>query len=221
MQYTNRQYPLTQEEKRQREAEREARERAQRLSNNRLGVMVFQISWIMVFVALIVVYWQLGFSAGWRPSPDLAPNIIPPIVATLILLASGFFARQGWKTAERTAPIDPDATTDTAPAFRRPWLIAIGLGVAFFGIMMQQYFALPFGDAPEMRFGTIYRLMIGYHALHAVVILLMMAQVYRLGGDHRYHQDNYWALEGSTQLWYFVIVAWLMFFVVLYTPFLS
>lgn len=217
MQYMNRQYPLTQAEKDKREEEQAERERQQRLSNNRLGVTVFQVSWIMAFVALIVVYWQLGFTQGWRPTAELAPHPILPLVATIAILASGFYARKGWKVAEHT---EPRAKTDQKPAFQSTWMIAIILGLVFFGIMMQQVFALPFGDAPELRFGMIYRLMIGYHALHAIVTLFMMWQVYRYGADHRYHRDNYWALEGTTKLWYFVIVAWLMFYAVLYLPFL-
>lgn len=218
MQYINRQYPLTDEEKLKREEEQEARERAQRLSNNRLGVTVFQISWMMAFVALIIAYWQLGFTEGWRPTADLAPNPIIPVVATVILIVSGVFARRGWKIAEAT---EPKAKNDQKPAFQQSWLIAIVLGLVFFIIMVQQIFAIPFGDDPELRFGMIYRLMIGYHGVHAIVTLIMMWQVYRLGADHRYDSENYWAIEGCTKLWYFVIVAWLLFYAVLYTPFLS
>ncbi|MEL6524554.1 MAG: cytochrome c oxidase subunit 3, partial [Chloroflexota bacterium] len=106
------------------------------------------------------------------------------------------------------------------PPFRQTWLFAIVTGIAFTLVMVQQYFVIPFGDAPEVRFGMIYRLMIGYHAIHAIVTLVMMWQVYRLSADHRYNSENVWAVEGSAKLWYFVIVAWLMFYVVLYLPFL-
>ncbi len=217
MQYMNRQYPLTQAEKDKREEEQAERERQQRLSNNRLGVTIFQVSWIMAFIALIVVYWQLGFTEGWRPTAELAPNPILPLVATIAILASGFYARKGWKIAEHT---EPKAINNHKPDFQPTWMIAIILGLVFFGIMMQQFFALPFGDDTELRFGMIYRLMIGYHALHAIVTIFMMWQVYRYGADHRYNSNNYWALEGTTKLWYFVIVAWLMFYAVLYLPFL-
>lgn len=218
MQYINRQYPLTEEEKLKREQEIEAREHAQRMSNNRLGITILQISWMMTFIALIVVYWQLGFSEGWRPSADLAPNPIIPAVATLVIIISGYFARQGWKIALHT---EAKSKVNHQPAFQQPWLIAIILGFIFFGMMIQQLFAIPFGDAPELRFTMIYRLMIGYHALHALVTLLMMGHIYRSGADHRYNEANYWALEGMAKLWYFVIIAWLLFYAVLYTPFLS
>lgn len=218
MQYINRQYPLTEEEKQALEEVRQAKEEKQSLSNNRLGVTVFQISWMMIFVALVVVYWQLGFNEGWRPTVDLAPEPILPLVATVIILVSGFFARRGWKIAEAT---EPETTNDSKPAFRSPWMISIVLGFIFFGIMMQQFFALPLDGTVEHRFGMIFRMLIGYHAVHAIAILFMMVQVYRYGADHRYNSENYWALEGSTKLWYFVIVAWLLFYVTLYLPFLA
>lgn len=218
MQYMNRQYPLTAEKKQELEEAREAKEKEQNLSNNRLGVTVFQISWMMVFIALVVVYWQLGFTDGWRPTAELAPDPILPLVATVAILLSGFFARRGWKIAEDTAP---DAQITGKPAFQQSWLIAIVLGLLFFGIMMQQFFALQVDGTTEHRFGMIFRMMIGYHALHAIAILFMMFQVYRYGADHRYNSKNYWAVEGSTKLWYFVIVAWILFYVALYLPFLA
>jgi len=32
----------------------------------------------------------------------------------------------------------------------------------------------------------------------------------------RYNPVNFWSVEAAAQLWYFVVVAWLLFFVVLY-----
>jgi heme/copper-type cytochrome/quinol oxidase subunit 3 len=104
--------------------------------------------------------------------------------------------------------------------FFRDWLLAIGLGAIFLGIMVTQFFAVSVtSDAPQ--FGTIYRVMIGYHAIHAIVIGLMMLQIWHLGQDGRYHQDNSWSVEAATKLWYFVVGAWPLFYAVLYLPFLS
>jgi heme/copper-type cytochrome/quinol oxidase subunit 3 len=216
MQYTNRQVPLSAEEKLKREEEKLKRDAELKLKNNRLGVTVFQISWMMAFVALLIAYWQLGFNEGWRPSPELAPNPILPTIATAALLLSGFMARQALKIVEAT---EPKAKLSQDAPFRRTWLLALGLGLVFFVIMMQQFFAMPY-DTELARFGMIYRLMIGYHAIHAVVTLIMFWQVWRFGADHRYDSENVWAVEGTTKLWYFVIVAWLLFYAVLYLPFL-
>lgn len=217
MQYVNRERtPLSQDEKRQRDAAKHKRDAEIRMRNNRLGVTLFQGSWIMVFVCLIVVYWQIGFSPGWRPEPAQAPNPLLPTLATLGLIASAWFTRRAWHRIRAAAP------DDAAPreAFLQNWLLAIGLGVAFFVVMMSQYLSVPAADETQ-RFGTIYRLLIGYHALHAVVIGLMMVQVYRLGRAGRYHAHHHWPVEASKRLWDFVVVAWLLFYAVLYLPFLG
>lgn len=201
MQYMQRQQPLTRAERELKDKQRAEREAEMRVRNNRLGLFLFQASWIMVFVALIVVNWQMRFSPEWMAEGTQRPDAILPTIATIALLVSTYFARSAWQAVrdDRHAP------------FMREWLYAIGLGAAFFVIMLTQFFALVPGGGQHI---SVYRLMIGYHAIHALVIGGMMLQVWRFGA--RYHAGNTWAVEASTKLWYFVTVAWLMFYVVLY-----
>jgi heme/copper-type cytochrome/quinol oxidase subunit 3 len=208
MQYVQREYPLTEEEQAALAIERQQHEKELRLRNNRLGISVFQISWTMAFIVLIVSYWQLGFDPQWRPSPEQAPNPILPTIATLALLVSAWLTHRALKIAKNTQ-------IGEAPRFRATWLSALGLGVLFWGIMFQQYFVIS-----ALSFGMIYRLMIGFHALHALVIGFMLFQVWRLGKDGRYTLENHWALEGTMRLWDFVLAMWLLFYVILYLPFL-
>lgn len=210
MQYLNRQIPLSEEEQAQRELERQQREAEIRMKNNRLGITVFQISWIMIFICLVIVYWQLGFQPGWRPSAEQAPGVVLPTAATIGLLISGVLTRRALQTVQKTQP-------GSVPVYRRDWLLALLLGTAFFVIMLTQYFAVPASDNGE-QFGYVYRLMIGYHALHAIAIGYMMLRIWQ--NKYAYHSENYWSVEATTKLWYFVVVAWLMFFAVLYLPFL-
>lgn len=191
---------LTREEKARRRAEREAEIR---LKNNKLGITIFQGSWIMVFICLIVVNWQLGYSPGWRPVEK--PNMILPIVATVALLISTYFT---WMAVQ-------SVKADNIALFHKQWMYATGLGAVFLAIMMQQFFALtPGGDGTQYVY--LYRAMIGYHALHALVIGIMMIQVFRYSQHGNYHAGNNWAVEATARLWYFVTIAWVMFFVVLY-----
>lgn len=205
MQYMDNYHPLSAEEREEREARREQREQDMKIRNNRLAITVFQVSWIMVFVCLIVVNWQLGFSPVWRPNDFQRPDVVLPTLATVALIISTVFAHLGWKSVEK----------NQVKAFLQRWLIALGLGAVFMVIMVTQFFTTPASNNGE-QFGFVYRLMIGYHWLHAIVIGAMMFQVWRLGRIGRYHKDNTWAVEGTTKLWYFVLVAWLMFYVVLY-----
>lgn len=218
MQYVNRKNQVPNSDKTQRDLERENHEEELRLKNNRLGIAIFQGSWLLVFVCLVVVYWQMGYQPGWRPTPEQAPSAILPTVATIALLLSGWFTRRALKTVETT---DPKRKVSQTPPFFRDWLIALGLGVFFFVVMLTQFFAMPTGSADGEQFGYIYRVMIGYHAVHALVIGFMMLQVWRFGQDWRYHQDNSWSVEAAAKLWYFVVIAWILFYIVLYVPFIA
>lgn len=202
---------LSAEEKAKRDEAREAREAEIRLRNNQLGITIFQWSWIMVFVCLVVMYWQMGFNPGWRPTPEQAPSPVLPTLATISLIASAFFGHRALNQARATIP-------NSQPQFRQSWLIAIGLGAAFLVVMAQQYLTVPISDDGQ-QFGYVYRLLIGYHVLHAVVIGAMMLQIWRLGRDGRYHSEHNWPIEATKRLWDFVVVAWLLFYAVLYVPF--
>jgi cytochrome c oxidase subunit 3 len=202
MQYMNRQ-TLTKEEKAERERERQEREAALRLRNNRLGIAIFQGSWVMVFVALIWVNTQMRFSPDWVAEGVQLPSATLPTVATVALLLSAWLTRAGLQAVHQS----------NKHGFLMRWQGAIGLGVVFFAIMMLQFFSITQGMG---QFVSVYRLMIGYHALHAVVIGIMMVQVYRYGQAGKYHADNFWSVEAAAKLWYFVVVAWIMFYVVLY-----
>jgi heme/copper-type cytochrome/quinol oxidase subunit 3 len=118
-----------QDEKRRLRAEREA---AMRLKNNKLGLTIFQASWILVFVALVIVYWQLGFTEGWRPSAEQKPGFVWPTLATLLLLASTYFARSALQHLKQ------QANAGSISTFQSRWLAAIGCGVLFLVIMIQQ-----------------------------------------------------------------------------------
>lgn len=202
MQYMNRQF-LTPEEKAERERLRLEREAQLRLKNNRLGIAVFQGSWIMIFFVLMWVNLQMRFSPDWMLAGAIVPSVALPTVATVALILSGFLARESLRAVHASL----------TPRFLGLWAGAMGLGGAFFIIMLTQFFAI----TPEMgQYVSVYRLMIGYHAIHAVVIGVMMVQVYRHGRAGKYHAENFWSVEATAKLWYFVIVAWIMFYVVLY-----
>ena len=66
------------------------------------------------------------------------------------------------------------------------------------------------------QFSTIFRLMVAYHAVHALVIGYIMWRVYQTGLAGGYTVLRHWAVEAAARLWYFVVVAWLLFYVVLY-----
>lgn len=184
------------------------RDAEMRLKNNRLGMTIFQASWIMVFLALIVVNWQLRFSyAQWPPAgvPPFDPLL--PSAATLALLLSAVLARRGWQGLR----------LGKSAVFLMNWRLAMALGLVFMAIIALEFAAVS-DAALATQYGITMRLMTGFHLAHALAILVVMLRVYRNGEHGCYSGDPHdsWPVEGTVKLWYFVTVAWLLFYAVLY-----
>ena len=97
------------------------------------------------------------------------------------------------------------------------WRGAMVLGVAFMAIIVYE-FASVTDAAMATQYGVTMRLMTGFHLVHALAILAVMIHVYRCGarGSYSGAEHDSWAVEGTAKLWYFVTLAWLLFYVVLY-----
>jgi hypothetical protein len=52
--------------------------------------------------------------------------------------------------------------------------------------------------------------------VHALVIGGYMFNVYIHGRQGMYGQFDFWAVEAGAKLWYFVLVAWALFYIVIY-----
>ncbi len=180
------------------------REELLALKNKRTLVTVFQISWIMVFVCLVVVCLQIRGSMT-TALPALTPlQFAIPLLATVLIGASGVTAWRATGAIRR----------DDRPGFMRAWLLTIVLGAAFLAIMIAVFFYNPYKDSG--LYEQIFRVMIGYHAIHALAIGWWLIQVYLNARHGAYNAEDYWGVEAGARLWYFVIAAWAMFYVVLY-----
>jgi len=181
-----------------------SREELQALRNKRTGVTVFQISWIMVFVCLIVVNLQIRSNFPTWPPAGVAPlDWVLPTIATLGLIASTWFARTALKALE----------ADRLESFLAQWRITLILAVAFVAIMAFEWITVP----ESGQYSTLFRVMTAFHGIHALVIGAIMLRVYRTAQTGVYTDAGQrWVVEAGAKLWYFVTIAWLMFFTVLY-----
>lgn len=179
-----------------------------RLKNNRLGMTLFQVSWMMAFVAMVIVNWQLRFSyAQWPPAGVDPFNPILPSLATAALIASVWLVRQSLKALRGGA----------VAVFLNSWRLATGLGLVFMAIVIYEFVTVS-DAALATQYGATFRLMTGFHLVHALVIMAFMVKVHHRGRLGFYSGDEHdsWAVEGAAKLWYFVTVAWILFYVVLY-----
>jgi nitric oxide reductase NorE protein len=173
------------------------------LKNRRTGVTVFQISWIMVFVCLIVVNLQIRSSnPSWPPPGVQGLEPVLPTLATLGLLVSAGLAHGGLKAIGE----------GRQSAFASQWRLALALGAGFVAVMAFEWTTVQFSG----QYSTIFRVMVAYHAVHAIVIGYIMWRVYRTAQAGGYTMLRHWPVEGAAKLWYFVVVAWILFYIVLY-----
>lgn len=171
--------------------------------NRRTGLTVFQISWILVFVCLVLVNWQLrGNHPSWPPPGVSAPAVALPGLATLGLLASAWLARAATR----------GLAAGNRVAFRRRWRAALGLGSLFVLVMGHEWLVIPTSGI----YSDVFRMMTAFHLLHALAIGLFMSMIARSVSAGRVSAQNLWPAEGAASLWYFVVIAWLLFFPALY-----
>lgn len=196
------------------------REDELRLKNARTGVNIFQASWILAFVALIIVNLQLrSTSPAWPPLGVEKLDPVLPTVATVGLLVSAVFIRRAFRAIRH----------DDTRGFLVQWRAALGLGAAFIGLMAYEWLTVT--PAPEARivlangeevtavltqYNAMFRVMTAFHALHALAIGLYLWNVLRGVVQGRYAGGSLWAVEAGAKLWYFVVIAWMLFYVVLY-----
>ena len=62
----------------------------------------------------------------------------------------------------------------------------------------------------------VFRVMTGFHIFHALVIGGYIWWVQRRAAAGVYGSQDSWDVEAGAKLWYFVVAAWIMFYVALY-----
>ena len=180
-----------------------SREELQQLRNKRAGMTIFQISWMMVFVCLVIVNWQLrSGQVSWPPPGVDTPSSGLPTIATLALLVSVWLVRGATRALK----------ADNIALFLRRWPLALALGVVFVGLIGFEWITIPYSGI----YSDVFRMMTAFHAVHALVIGVFMGMIYRGARARQFGPTHFWPVEGATSLWYFVVFAWILFYVVLY-----
>ncbi|HRF95605.1 MAG TPA: cytochrome c oxidase subunit 3, partial [Aggregatilineales bacterium] len=164
---------------------------------------IFQASWILTFVCLAIVNWQMRFSSNWMPNPDDRLGVLIASLATIILGISALLVRHSVKVVNN----------QNLSRFLQLWLMAIVLGGVFVGLIGYEWVVIPTGT----QYAQVFRMMTGFHIFHAVCIGIYLGLVYVNGRKRVYNANDYlWAVEAGAKLWYFVLVAWLLFYIVIY-----
>jgi cytochrome c oxidase subunit III len=134
-----------------------------------VGVIVWLSSELMFFAGLFAAYFTLRSANDVWPSEGVELGVLRAGIFTVVLVVSSFTMHRSVQAAERG---------DRRDALG--WLGAtFVLGLAFVLNQLAEYLTLSFGIDTD-GYGTIFWLLTGFHWLHVVAGLVLMAALARL-----------------------------------------
>ncbi len=163
--------------------------------------------WVLIFSELAVFGLLIGtFSVARAVHPSIfadGQQLLDPGLAglnTLMLVASGWAAARGVKSACEGRRVH----------CRRWLLLAMALGAVFVAIKLLEYADEVAAGAgfETSTFFTLYFLLTGFHLLHVVLGLIILAVVVR-DADVR-------GVETGTSFWHMVDLIWVLMFPIVY-----
>ena len=169
-----------------------------------IGLIVTESSLFTIFVTAYLFY--IGKSAS-GPYPQQVLDL--PIVATICLLSSSLTVVLAERAFRR----------GNTGGFQLWWLITILLAVAFLGSTALEWQRLIYKDHLTIAtnlFGTTFYSLVGLHASHVIVGLILLTLVLVLslrGGVKESHAEH---LEMLSWYWHFVDGIWVIVFTVVY-----
>jgi cytochrome c oxidase subunit III len=163
-----------------------------------LGMMIFIITEIMLFAAFISAFTIMrGSATVWPPPGQPRLPIGETAFNTALLLASGVLlyvaSRRRRQFASKTA--------------RNLWLVAIVLGATFVLLQGREWVGLIAQGLTlqSSALGSFFYLMVGLHALHAVVAITVLALLWLRMGRGPVPTPT---LAAGELFWYFVVGVW-------------
>jgi cytochrome c oxidase subunit 3 len=186
---------------------------AEQLKANRLGLWLFCISELFLFVGLFAArfyLWRDGTGASVRP--DLNQGLA--LATTSVLLVSSYFMVRA-ETA---------ITYNDRQKFLNSLVVTFVLGFLFlFGVVFFEWglFEILRGHEPHIRpgdgaFGAMFFAMTGMHAIHVITGLIFIGVVWRNGRRGSFSADDHWGVEACAIYWHYVDVIWVFFYPALY-----
>ena len=180
------------------------------------GMLSFLVSEAALFSTLIVVY--LSFLGADQSGPTPAVLSLPLVIATTVCLLSSSVTVH---LAERSLRFG------SGSAFRRWWTATIVLGIVFLAGTAYEWNKLIVEDGLTISrnlFGTTYYTLVGFHAFHVTVGVIVMLIVLGLTLTHQ-ARDQGSEISGQkaavsvglvSWYWHFVDAVWVVVFTVVY-----
>jgi cytochrome c oxidase subunit 3/cytochrome o ubiquinol oxidase subunit 3 len=176
-------------------------------SRGRVAMAFLIVAESAIFTIFVVAYiYYMGRDVqGPKPSEVLEL----PIFSTICLLSSSFFI---W-LAER------DIEHGKMKSFNLWWGITFLLGLIFLVATAMEWHKLITKDHLTVStnlFGTTYYCLVGLHAMHVIVGLLLLLTVLLFGLTKRLKPDHSERVQVLALYWHFVDAVWVVVFTLVY-----
>lgn len=172
---------------------------ALQLTMNRSGLWLFILSESMIFLLLLTVRFVLAGSG--HPGELNQPLAL---VMTIILIASGWPARQAMKAIARG---------DQAGLIKNVWITII-MGTVF--LVMMAYEWAEMGIGASSAYGTAFFTTTGAHGFHVFLGLVLFFSVYLRARKGNFSASDNFPVEAAERYWHFVDLVWIFVYPVFY-----
>ncbi len=174
-----------------------------------LGLLIFLGTEAMFFAGLISSFLILRAAGGvWPPVGQPRLPVVVTAVNSIFLLASALTMQQALKAARQNQQ-----------AGVLKWLGATGgLGVLFLGVQGVEWVRLVnYGlTLTSSNYGATFYTLIGFHGLHVLAAVIVLAVVFIRATRRRYTAENHHGLALCRVYWFFVVALWPLLYVLVY-----
>jgi cytochrome c oxidase subunit 3/cytochrome o ubiquinol oxidase subunit 3 len=183
---------------------------ALRFNHAKVGMLAFLLSEVAFFSTLITTYIVfLQQTKTGTPSPAEVFHLPLVLVGTACLLSSSVtihFAEAAMRRANRAG-------------FLGLWGLTILLGAIFLACTAKEWHELIFIDGLTISrnlFGSTYFTLVGFHALHVTVGLILLCTVFMLAARRKLSEHDHTPVEIISWYWHFVDAVWIVVFSLVY-----
>jgi cytochrome c oxidase subunit 3/cytochrome o ubiquinol oxidase subunit 3 len=176
-------------------------------SRGRVGMLALIAAEAAIFVIFIVAYLFYVGKSLTGPVPKAVLRV--PILYTICLLSSSLTIHSAIKAIRQ----------GRTSVFRNWWFGTIALGVIFLFGTAREWYRLIFKHGLTIHtnlFGTTYYSLVGLHAFHVTVGLLLLSIVLAFTLLGRIEQQHTYRLDVLSLYWHFVDAVWVAVFTVVY-----
>jgi cytochrome c oxidase subunit 3/cytochrome o ubiquinol oxidase subunit 3 len=173
---------------------------------NRVGILCFIAAESAMFIIFVVAYLFYIGKSTWGPTPRQLLSL--PLIGTICLLSSSGTIAWAMRALRR----------GHVGAFALAWSATVALGVLFLvGTGREWRELIRQGLTPATNlFGTTYYSLVGLHATHVTVGLVLLTTVLILTVFGKLHARYAGRVDALALYWHFVDCVWIVVFSVVY-----